>query len=114
MSVRHRIDRLLIHLGSDAQGAGQLALLNVSANDASEQIRIGDVSRVVSTPRRPELVPGAPDYLDVTSQEILEHIQFLMKKDNLGQVLYLFCRPPRSHILTDITPSGRVTSWSAW
>ena len=44
-------------------------------------------------PLRPELVPTAPEYLDQNSQEVLRHVQFLMKKDNLGQDVLLLGPP---------------------
>eukprot|EP00935_MAST-01C_sp_MAST-1C-sp1_P002044 g2044.t1 len=94
---RERVLRLIGHLvreGDDAPRQPGLLGITFAHTAAESLVRIGSVTRAVGTPRRPDLVPDIPDYLkNTTAQEILRHVQFLMKKDNLAQDVMLLGPP---------------------
>ncbi|CAL1547451.1 unnamed protein product [Lymnaea stagnalis] len=68
----------------------QIRLLSESAG--GKKVTIGDVSKVVSEPNHPELVPR--QYLkNQPSQSILRHLRWIMQKDSLGQDVFLIGPP---------------------
>jgi hypothetical protein len=93
--ARARLLRLLEQLGGEGEGLRPDVLgLHVSHTAAESLVRIGSVTRRIGHPTRPDLVPDVADYLvGTTSQEILRHVQFLMKKDNLAQDVMLLGPP---------------------
>ncbi|KAJ3023473.1 hypothetical protein HKX48_002900 [Thoreauomyces humboldtii] len=62
-------------------------------NDPSGRLCIGGVCVDVVAAKAAEKVP-AKTLLDVERQEVLEHLQWMMRKDILGQDMFLLVRPP--------------------
>jgi hypothetical protein len=89
------------HLRADARGGGYgcapaLRLQVTAAKDVGTMtVQIGSVSREAPRQaRHPHLVPSSA-LARLDSQEVLHHIQFMMKKDNLGQDIMLMGPPGR-------------------
>ena len=65
-----------------------------SSSDGSDRVvRIGNVSKVVSAPSRPELVPHSYLPESPLPRSSLAHLKWLLQKDLLGQDVFLLGRP---------------------
>ncbi|CAG8469528.1 17842_t:CDS:10 [Acaulospora morrowiae] len=56
-------------------------------------VRIGDVSLRITNPLCPELVPDCSEPFYEDSQEILNHLRWIMQKEKLGQDMFLVGPP---------------------
>jgi MoxR-like ATPase len=79
---------------------------DVTSRDDYTSVTLGDVTIAVETPKRPELVPrlGTADLYgyELPLPELLNHLQWMMKKVQLGQDIFL------------IGPPGPVRRWLAF
>ncbi|GFR87627.1 von Willebrand factor A domain-containing protein 8-like [Elysia marginata] len=68
----------------------QIRLLSDSAG--GKRLKIGDVSKLVTEPKHPELMPR--QFLkEKPSQSVLQHLRWIMQKDSLGQDVFLIGPP---------------------
>ena len=77
----------------------QIRLLSDSSGSGGKKISIGDVSKLVSEAKSPELIPRK--YLkEKLPQSFLRHLRWIMQKDSLGQDVFLIGPPGplRRHI----------------
>ncbi|XP_063429829.1 von Willebrand factor A domain-containing protein 8-like [Mytilus trossulus] len=97
MSVERSIRRLQVLSGTLKGNYGRpgcefLSIRNCSSSSGKSSVSIGEVSINIKDAKNPELVPSK--YLDKDSpQSILQHLQWIMQKDSLGQDIFLIGSP---------------------
>lgn len=74
-------------------------------------LKIGSVSRAVATAAAPHLVPRGHLPKDTARLPLshLQHLQWLMRKDNMGQDVFLLGLPGsfRRHLVLQVRPRGK-------
>ncbi|XP_046400469.1 von Willebrand factor A domain-containing protein 8 [Ischnura elegans] len=91
--VQRRVGVLLRVLSSSRSKALRLNFVATQRYESSDvTVSIGDVSKTVRKPDHPQYVPSK--YLpEVLSQELLQHLHWMLQKDILGQDIFLIGRP---------------------
>ncbi|XP_071450278.1 von Willebrand factor A domain-containing protein 8 [Hetaerina americana] len=91
--VQRRVGVLLRVLSSSRTKSLHLNFASAKRYDSSDvTVSIGDVSKSVKQPTHPQYVPTK--YLpEDLSQELLQHLHWMLQKDVLGQDIFLIGRP---------------------